>query len=232
MKNIAIITARSGSKGLRDKNIKLLAGRPLMAYTIEAAIKSGMFEEIMVSTDSEEYAEIARENGAEVPFLRGVRNSADTASSWDAVEEVLAGYRSMGREFTSFCLMQPTSPLRTAEDVISAYRIFEENSAVSVVAMCEVEHPVEWCGVLGEKNSLNGFVDRECIRSRQSFRKHYRPNGSIYIADIKGYEKDKFLYREGSYAYVMPTERSIDIDTEIDFILAELLLNRGGDGRL
>ena len=117
MKNIAIITARSGSKGLPHKNIKLLNGKPLMAWSIEAALKSGMFDTVIVSTDSEEYARIAREYGAEVPFLRSEATSGDNANSWDTVAEVLDNYRKLGREFDTFMLLQPTSPLRSAEDI-------------------------------------------------------------------------------------------------------------------
>ena len=102
MKNIAIIPARSGSKGVRDKNIRDLCGKPLMAHTIEAALGSGEFEEVMVSTDSEQYAEIARKYGANVPFLRSAKTSGDSASSWDMVDEVLDGYAALGKTFDSF----------------------------------------------------------------------------------------------------------------------------------
>ena len=108
MRNLAIIPARSGSKGLPDKNIKELNGKPLMAYSIEAANESGCFTEVMVSTDSEKYAQIAREYGAHVPFLRSAATSSDQANSWDMVEEVLAEYAKRGEYFDSFCLLQPT----------------------------------------------------------------------------------------------------------------------------
>lgn len=117
MGNLAIIPARSGSKGLPGKNKKPLLGKPLMAYAIEAAVESGLFKAVHLSTDSEEYAEIGRSWGAEVPFLRSLRNSSDTASSWDAVLEVLEQYSRQGREFDTVMLLQPTSPLRTAEDI-------------------------------------------------------------------------------------------------------------------
>ena len=109
--NIAIIPARSGSKGLKDKNIKNLLGKPVMAYSIEAALKSGQFSTVMVSTDSEQYAKIALEYGAEVPFFRSKTTSSDTASSWDAVLEVLSEYEKLGQRFSTFCLLQPTSPM-------------------------------------------------------------------------------------------------------------------------
>ena len=106
MANIAIITARSGSKGLKDKNIRLLAGKPLLVYSIEAAIKSGKFDTVMVSTDSEEYADIARAYGAEVPFLRSENTSSDFASSWDVVSEVLNRYHDIGKDYDTFMLSE------------------------------------------------------------------------------------------------------------------------------
>ncbi|MBO6246248.1 MAG: acylneuraminate cytidylyltransferase family protein, partial [Anaerovibrio sp.] len=127
VKNIAIIPARSGSKGLKDKNIKLMNGKPLLAYSIEAAKESGMFDEIMVSTDSPKYADIAIQYGAGVPFLRSAENSSDTAGSWDMVLEVLNNYQKIGREFDTVCLLQPTSPLRLAKDISDAYKDFKEN---------------------------------------------------------------------------------------------------------
>jgi len=224
MNNIAIIPARSGSKGLHDKNIKELNGKPLIAYSIETAINSSLFKTVMVSTDSEAYAEIARAYGAEVPFLRSARTSSDVASSWDTVLEVLDRYENRGASFDTFCLLQPTSPLRITEDVIAAYDVFILRNAFSVVSMTELEHPLSWCGLLGENDSLDGFIDESKEIQRQAQRKYYRPNGAIYIASISEFKKEPFLYRKGSFAYIMPKERSVDIDTEFDFCFAEFLM--------
>ena len=224
MKNIAIIPARSGSKGVKDKNIRDLCGKPLMAYTIEAAIKSGEFDEVMVSTDSEYYAEIAKQFGASVPFLRSIETSSDTASSWDMVKEVLCGYRKQGREFDTFCLLQPTSPLRTFEDICSAYDLYRNKANFAVVSVCEAEHSPLWCGNLPDSGEFIGFVDEKNLKQRQAGRKYYRLNGAIYIVCIDKFKDDDFLYREGSFAYVMPQDRSVDIDTEIDFKLAEVYM--------
>ena len=224
MKNIAIIPARSGSKGLPDKNIKDLAGKPLIAYSIEAAISSGRFDTIMLSTDSEKYAEIGRKYGAEVPFLRSELTSSDTASSWDMVQEVLEGYESIGKTFDTFCLLQPTSPLRTAEDIQGAYHLYEQKASFAVVSVCEAEHSPLWCGQLPDNHEFIGFMSPESQKRRQDTEKYYRLNGAIYIADIEKFKSDKFFYHEGSFAYIMPQNRSVDIDTEIDFILAELLI--------
>ena len=224
MNNIAIIPARSGSKGLPNKNIKDLAEKPLLAYSIEAALCSLQFSTVMVSTDSEEYADIAKTYGADVPFLRSEQASSDKASSWDTVLEVLDKYGSLGQTFDTFCLLQPTSPLRTSDDIIAAYKVFDENRAFSVVSMTELEHPVAWCGILGKRNSIDGFIERSSDKQRQVLETYYRPNGAVYIVSIPEFRKDPFLFREGSFAYIMPKERSIDIDTELDFKYAEFLI--------
>lgn len=226
MKNIAIIPARSGSKGLKDKNVRDLCGKPLIAYSIEAAHRTGQFDEIMVSTDSEQYAEIAKKYGANVPFLRSAATAGDTASSWDMVEEVLQGFEQIGREFDTFCLLQPTSPLRTSDDISAAYELYYAKNATTVVSLCELEHPISWCGLLGENSSLDGFIKREQGKQRQTQKKYYRVNGAIYIVSISEFRKDAFLYRENAYAYIMPKERSVDIDTESDFRFAEFLMGQ------
>lgn len=226
MKNIAIIPARSGSKGVKDKNIKNLNGKPLMAYTIEAALNSGEFDEVMVSTDSEKYAEIARGLGAKVPFLRSEANASDTASSWDMVEEVLEKYKELGKTFDTFCLLQPTSPLRTAEDINNAYNIFRKKAIFAVVSVCEAEHSPLWCGHLPENHEFIDFIDRESMKQRQAGGKFYRLNGAIYIVSTKQFSKDSYLYQSGSYAYIMHQNRSIDIDTELDFKIAEIMIEK------
>lgn len=225
MKNIAIIPARSGSKGLRDKNVRLMCGRPLLAYTIEAAFESEQFDEVMVSTDSDRYAEIAKAYGANVPFLRSLETSNDTASSWDVVDEVLTKYREQyGKIFDTFCLLQPTSPLRDSQDIKAAYQLFSQKECFAVVSVCEAEHSPLWCGYLPESQELVNFVDKKNIMQRQAGRKFYRINGAIYLVDVKRFFHDRFLYQEGSFAYIMEQKKSIDIDTEIDFQYAELLM--------
>ena len=224
MRNIAIIPARSGSKGVKDKNIRELAGKPLMAYTIEAALESGEFDEVMVSTDSELYADIARSAGAAVPFLRSEATATDSASSWDMVEEVLMNYSKAGRSFDTFCLLQPTSPLRNADDIKAAYELYRSKAECAVVSVCEAEHSPLWCGHLPENREFVGFIDRESMQQRQAGGKFYRLNGAIYIVDTAKFAEDRYLYHEGSFAYVMPQERSVDIDTELDFKYAELIL--------
>ena len=230
MNHLAIIPARSGSKGLKDKNIKALNGIPLLAYSIEAALKSGMFSHVMVSTDSQVYAEIAKKHGAEVPFLRDEINASDSASSWDVVKEVLRKYREMGVEFETVTLLQPTSPMRNAGDICAAYDLYYKNHATSVVAVCEVEHSPLWCNTLPESLCMDGFLNLANNRQRQQLSAYYRINGSIYITNVEHLLGGKNLYDEGSYAYVMPAERSIDIDTQLDFWIAEAVMNHVSNG--
>ena len=225
-KNLAIIPARSGSKGLKDKNIKELNGHPLMYYSIRAAVDSGIFDEVMVSTDSEKYKRIAINCGAEVPFLRSEKNASDIASSWDMVEEVLDNYKRMKKEFDTICLLQPTSPLRKSEDIEQAYGIFWERKAKSVISVCEAEHALQTYGHLGIGNDMSHFMSRESEGRRQDFETDYRLNGAIYIVDVSSLRQDHFIYGEGSYAYIMPRERSIDIDTEFDFELTDFFIKR------
>lgn len=224
MRIIAIIPARSGSKGLPDKNIKLLDGKPLIAYTIEAALSSGVFDTVMLSTDSEKYARIGKACGAEVPFLRSETASSDSSTSWETVLEVLDKYEELGQYFDLFCLLQPTSPMRTADDIRNVYNLFISKNTIAVVSMTELEHPIAWCGALGKNGSLDGFMEKTGFKQRQAHDAYYRPNGAIYMVSVPEFKRNQFLYRKGAYAYVMPKERSVDIDTEFDFKYAEFLM--------
>ncbi|MBQ2873140.1 MAG: acylneuraminate cytidylyltransferase family protein [Bacilli bacterium] len=224
MKNLAIIPARSGSKGLKNKNIMELNGMPLLAYSINAALKSGKFSHVMVSTDSKEYAEIAKKYGAEVPFLRDEISSSDSASSWDVVKEVLNKYEDLGITFDTVTLLQPTSPLRTEVDICNAHNLFSEKKATSVISVCETEHSPLWCNVLSDSLCMDGFLNNKNNSQRQKLDTYYRINGSIYIVDVKHFLSGKNIYDSGSYAYIMPINRSVDIDTKVDFIIAEALI--------
>ena len=223
MKNIAIITARSGSKRLPHKNIMPLAGKPLMAYSIEAALESGIFDTVMVSTDSEEYAKIAREWGAEVPFLRSAENSSDKAGSWEVMREVLDYYKSIGEEFDMFTLLQHTSPLRNAEDLKGAYQMYNEKNAKSIVSVCEAESKMATFNTIADDGSLYNWVNHGTSVYEKG-KTVYRLNGSIYMVRVSTFPEDLNIYKDNCLAYVMPQERSMDIDTELDFVIAEAVL--------
>ncbi len=225
MKKIAIIPARSGSKGLKNKNIKLLNDKPLIAYTIEAAIKAEIFDEIMVSTDSSEYAEIAKKYGANVPYLRTEELSNDSASSWDVVKNVLNYYKTQGQEFEVVTLLQPTSPLRTSEDIVNGFETFKSNKANLVVGVCEMDHSPLWANTLPIDKSMEQFLKADVANSRrQNLETHYRINGALYIVKVEHLMLCDNIYVEKSYAYIMDKSKSIDIDTEFDFKLAEFIV--------
>ena len=228
MKNIAIIPARSGSKGVKDKNIRPLNGVPLIGYAIKAALDSKMFDTVMVSTDSVRYQEVAIQLGAECPFLRSEATSSDKASSWDAVKEVIANYHELGKEFDSLTLLQPTSPMRKAEDIVGAFELFNEKNANAVVSVCEMEHSPLWSNTLEDDLSMVHFYRKGGADSnRQMLKTFYRLNGAIYLMKTECLQEIDKLYANRCYAFVMPQERSVDIDTELDFHLADFLMKEG-----
>lgn len=231
MKNIAIIPARSGSKGLKDKNIKLMNGKPLLVYSIEAAVKSGIFDCVHVSTDSDSYAEIGRKYGADIPFLRSDEMATDSANSWDVVLEVIQKYKDLGQTYDMVTLLQPTSPLRDKEDIKSAYMEYKEKKAQAIVSVCEMEHSPLWSNVLPGDLSMEGFVKHQANRQRQKLDKYYRINGAIYMVSVPFLQEEINIYRQGCYAYVMDSRKSIDIDTQLDFDIAEYLVIKKQDER-
>lgn len=225
MNNLAIIPARSGSKGLIDKNIKLLNNKPLLAYSIDAALNSGMFDEIMVSTDSEEYAEIARYCGAKVPFMRSKDLSSDFTSSWDVVKDVIEKYKMLGREFDTVALLQPTSPLRTSDDIVTGYDVMVDKNANLVVSVCEMDHSPLWSNTLPEDFSMSNFIKSEVSKlPRQNIPTYYRINGALYIIKVEYLLNTTDIYAERSFATVMNKAKSVDIDSLEDFEIAEYLI--------
>lgn len=228
MRNIAVIPARSGSKGLKNKNIKDLAGKPMMAYTIEAALQSGCFAEVHVSTDSPRYAKIAQQYGAKVPFLRCGELAGDTVGTWDVVKMILQKYRREYRKtYDTIALLQPTSPLRTEKHIKEAYQVLEEKNADFIVGVCPAEHSPLWMNTLPDSHNMNRFLDKKCISDfRQGLPSYYRINGAIYIGRTEYIMENTDYYRQGSYAYVMDKLSSVDIDDETDFEFARYLLRR------
>ncbi|MDP4159725.1 MAG: acylneuraminate cytidylyltransferase family protein [Bacillota bacterium] len=226
MRNIAIIPARSGSKGLKDKNIKSLNGKPLIAYTIEAAKESCIFDEIVVSTDSQKYAKIAKEWGASAPFLRSEALSSDTASSWDVVKDTLIEYKKLSFEFDTVALLQPTSPLRKSEDIKLGYSLLNMKKANAIISVCEVDHSPLWCNTIPEDGSLKNFLNKDLVGlPRQSLPTYYRINGALYITKVDYLMSTDDIYQSGCYALIMKKENSIDIDDALDFAMASMLLN-------
>lgn len=225
MRNLAVIPARSGSKGLRDKNIKELAGKPLLAYSVEAAKKSNIFDVIHVSTDSREYADIAQGYGADVPFLRREELASDTSSTWDAIRFVVREYEKSGLHFDTVTVLQPTSPLRTEEDILEAFELFQKKQANMISSVCEVEHSPLWSNTLPSDLSMENFEkDEIALLPRQSLPIYYRENGAIYILRKEHLFSGKNVYKDKCYAYIMKREHSVDIDEELDFQIAKVIL--------
>lgn len=217
MNKIAIITARSGSKGLKDKNIIDLCGKPLMAYSIEAATKSGLFERVIVSTDSRKYGKISEEYGAEVMY-RGDDLSNDKATSYMVLKDVLLR---LEQNIDYFMLLQPTSPMRDENHVREAIEKFETNykNYDFLVSVKEAEHGAVLVRPIENDGSLKHF-DTDFSNYRRQAYQEYSPNGAIYIAKPEEYLKRKHFFGERSIAYIMDEFDSVDIDTRLDYEFA------------
>ncbi len=226
MKHLAIIPARSGSRGLPGKNIRLLHGHPLLAWSIVAAQRSGLFDRVILSTDSEEYAAIGNTYGADTPWLRKPELAEDETSSADVVSDILERLEIQGEAYEYFTLVQPTSPLRTAEDLQGAWNLLVEKSASSVVGVSPCDHPPQWSGLLPENLSMESFLQPQFTLPRQKLPVYYRVNGAVYMAATAPFLHTKRFIGPGTYAWVMPHERSVDIDDETDFMLAGLLMQK------
>lgn len=222
---LAIIPARGGSKGVPKKNIKDLNGKPLISYTIKAAIDSKIFEKVIVSTDSKEIADVAIFYGAEVPFLRPKEISGDLTSSDDVIIHALSYMQQQGIQYNEVCKLQVTSPLRNSEHLREAYNLFHEKNADFLVSVCECEHSPLWSGIIGADLRLDNFISDEVKRScRQDLPTYYRLNGAIYMGKVKQFNINKSFLGKNCIAYVMEQSDSIDIDSQLDFTLAEIMI--------
>lgn len=223
MISIAIIPARGGSKRLPNKNIKDFYGKPLITWTIKSAILYGRFDLIIVSTDSKDIAEVAIACGATVPFLRPKELATDTATTDDVVKHTVEWVENNVDNVSRITLLQPTSPLRNSDDIHNAMMHFERKKASAVVSVCELEYPIQFCNNLPGNLSLKDFISPVSMKRSQDLDKYYRLNGAIYIFDRKYVGALTEIYSEGTYAYVMDKNRSVDIDDEFDFAIAEAL---------
>lgn len=222
---LAVIPARGGSKGVPNKNIKDINGKPLIAYTIQAALKSGIFDKVIVSTDSEKIAEVASKYGAEIPFMRPAEIAGDMVSSDDVILHALKYYEAKGEIYSQVCKLQPTSPLRNEEHLTEAYHCFKEKRADFLVSVCECEHSPLWAGTIGEDLRLDCFIPENVKRAcRQELPTYYRLNGAIYMGETEKFCENKSFLGKNSVAYIMNQQDSVDIDSELDFKLAELIM--------
>lgn len=225
-KILAVIPARAGSKRLPNKNIKSLCDKPLIGWSIVAGANSNYVDKVIVSTDSDEIASVSKQFGADVPFLRPQELATDSASSFDVVKHAIDFLSSQGNLYDVVILLQPTSPLRNFKDLDSAIEFFYSKNANSVTSVCEVEHSPLWSNVLPNNFSMRNFI-RKSIKGKnsQGLKKYYRLNGAIYICNIERFLIEKsFISNKRSFAYIMDQQNSVDIDTELDFLVAETIL--------
>ena len=225
---VAIIPARGGSKRLLRKNVLEIAGEPMISWTIKAARSSKFIDEIVVTTDDREIADVATRSGVAVPFLRPAELATDSTSTFDVVDHALKHYRQMGMEFNFSVLLQPTSPLRTADHIDSAIEYLVDRRADAVISVARTGHPPWLSNTLPPDRDMSGFLtDEGMSRISQASGPYYRPNGAIYICDNERLLDAKTFYlHQNVFAYVMDRRSSIDIDDEFDFLIADLLLRR------
>jgi len=224
---LGLISARGGSKGLPRKNIKSLLGKPLIAWTIEQAFASKYLDRVVVSTDDKEIAEISKKFRAEAPFIRPKELASDKAQGIEVVLHAIDWLKKNDKrkQYDLIMLLQPTSPLRAKEDIDKAIKLLFLKKAKAIVSVCEVDHHPLWANTLPEDGCMKDFIRQVVLnRNRQELPKFYRLNGAIYIAYCDYLQKQKSFFGKKTFAYIMSRERSIDIDSEVDFKLAEILM--------
>ena len=220
MASIAIITARGGSKRIPKKNIKNFLGKPIICYSIEAALKSECFDEVMVSTDSDEIAEIARKSGASVPFLRSDKTSNDFSTTADVLEEVIVEYEKLGRTFDTFACIYPTAPFITADKIKEAYMKLSESDAYSIMSVVRFSFPPQRALIV--RNGVITYQYPEYSTSRsQDLEPIYHDCGQFYICKTSEFLKEHSMVTERTIPYEIPEEEVQDIDNLSDWSIAE-----------
>lgn len=221
MSMIAIITARGGSKRIPKKNIKDFMGKPMLAYAIQAAKESGIFDEVMVSTDSEEIAAVAKMYGAGVPFMRSEKTSNDFAITHDVLEEVLAKYKKRGREFEELCCIYPCVPFLKAQSLKKAYSLMKSRNAPSVMPVCKYPVPVEWAMRIKDGALVADDVKKQLIRS-QDLQPAYFDAGMFYFYRTDVFLSERTTLFPNTVGYVIDESECQDIDTPGDWKMAEM----------
>ena len=220
---LCVITARGGSKGLPNKNLRELCGKPLIAWSIDAARKSLYIDHILVSTDSPQIQKCAMEFGADAPFLRPAELASDTASSVDAVIHAM---EQMKDAYNYIILLQPTSPLRSTTHIDESIEKIICQQADALISVTELEKPIQHQRQLSENGHLIQFMeyDKKKLYRRQDFKPVYRINGAIYMIKSSTLKEIRDFEPQGTISYIMDTRSSVDIDCLEDFLLAEFYL--------
>jgi CMP-N-acetylneuraminic acid synthetase len=219
---LAIIPARGGSKRLPNKNILLLSGKPMLLWTVESAMQSKYLDEIILSTDSDDIIKVV-ENYKIKTIKRPIELASDTAKTVDVVKHII---ENIDKKYDFIVLLQPTSPLRTSNHIDEAIEQLIKLNADAIISVTEVDHSPLWCNILPENLSMENFISEDIKHKRsQELPKFYRLNGAIYICKTeKLIEENTFFLKKNIYAYIMDKKSSIDIDEELDFKLAEIIL--------
>lgn len=229
-KRIAVISARGGSKGVPRKNIIDVAGKPLIAYSIEAgleAVEKGILDRVIVSTDDEEIAEISRKYGAEVPFMRPAELASDSAKSIDLLLHAAQYYRQQGIVYDDMLLLQPTTPMRTGEDIVKAFEIYDEQQADTLISCYQEEYICDLVTYYKDGDVAVPVNEQHNAGvRRQELPDLYVRNGAIYISNIEYMIRERKIFGGKLAMYVMPKERSVNIDTYYDLELARFLLEK------
>jgi len=227
-KLLAVIPARGGSKRLPRKNILDLAGKPLIAWTIEAALGSKYIDRVIVSTDDKEIATISKKYGADVPFMRPSELATDEAKSVDVVLHLLEKLKKIREKYDYIILLQPTSPLRTTQNIDDSVELLQARKSDAVISVCKVEHSPLWCNLI-PGDDLSNFLDHSILNKRsQDLEQYYRLNGAIYLCNAEKLKEEKaFFLKNRCSAYKMNRESSVDIDSRMDFLYASVCINNG-----
>lgn len=221
MKNIAIIPARGGSKRIPRKNIKDFLGKPIIAYSIEAAINSEIFEEIMVSTDDVEIAETAKQYGAKVPFMRSLEASNDTANTAEVLIEVLNQYKSLGKEFDYGCCIYPCAPFINPQKIKEGMQLMQKKGADNAVPVVQYSYPIQRALKIENEKLLMILPENLNTRS-QDLVQTYHDAGQYYCFKVEGFLNNPVLFSENTVPIITPESEVQDIDTEEDWKIAEV----------
>ncbi len=220
MRILGLIPARGGSKGIPRKNIRDIAGKPLIAWTIDAALSSRLINSVVVSTDDPEISEVALKFGAEVPFQRPTELSTDFTPGIEPVLHALGLLPS----FDAVVLLQPTSPLRSTKDIDNCIELLLQTAAKAVVSVTAAKNHLAWNYQIDSEGRLEPVINSSQITRRQDLPKVYSLNGAIYASHVSFLTEERNFLGKQTLAYVMPPERSVDIDDILDFRIAEMLL--------
>lgn len=221
MKKIAIITARGGSKRIPKKNIKLFLGKPIISYSIKAALDSNVFDEVMVSTDDEEIANISRQYSATIPFMRSKKNSSDYATTADVIVEVLQCYKELGQVFDVVTCIYPAAPFVTSSKLKTAVNMLIDTEADALMPVVQYSYPPQRSVLIHEGRVFFQQPQFKLTRS-QDLEPIYHDCGQFYVLNVKSFDKYRELVMPKTIPYIMPEGQVQDIDNVSDWELAEL----------